>query len=205
MALTKKFLKALGLNDDQIEQIFDGHEDSIAAQREKINALQADLDKAKAENDRLATVEKDLAKANLRLEDFEETTEKLKRTQKEFEDYKADIAVKTVSANKKAAYKKLLASAGIPAKRHDTILKLGGFNDVEFDDEGNVKNTDELIKNIGTEWSDFVVTERKTGAETPKPPTNTGGKTMTKNEILSIKDDKERQTAIAQNHELFGF
>ena len=204
MALTKKFLKALGLNDDQIEQIFDGHEDSINAQKEKITALQAELDTAKAENKRLATVEKDLVKANHRIEDLENADETLKKVRKEFDDYKADISAKNVSANKRAAYKKLLTAAGIPEKRHEAILKLKGFEGIELDDDGNVKNADELTKSIGTEWSDFVVTEKKTGADTPNPPSNTGGKT-TKEQIMAITDDIARQTAIAQNHELFGF
>lgn len=204
MALTKKFLKALGLNDDQIEQIFDGHEDSINAQKEKITALQAELDTAKAENKRLATVEKDLVRANLRIEDLENADETLKKVRKEFDDYKADISAKNVSANKRAAYKKLLTAAGIPEKRHEAILKLKGFEGIELDDDGNVKNADELTKSIGTEWSDFVVTEKKTGADTPNPPSNTGGK-VTKEQIMAITDDIARQTAIAQNHELFGF
>lgn len=204
MALTKKFLKALGLSDDQIEQIFDGHEDSINAQKEKITALQAELSTVRAEVERLASVESDLKKANSRIEDLKNADETLKMVRKEFEDYKADVNAKAVSANKRAAYKKLLTAAGIPEKRHEAILKLKDFEGIELDDEGNVKNADELTATIGTEWSDFVVTERKKGADTPNPPSNTGGK-PTKEQILSIVDDVERQSAIAQNHELFGF
>ena len=147
---------------------------------------------------------KDLEKANLRLEDAEGTAEKLKSLRKEFDDYKADVNEKATAERKKNAYKKLLADAGIPEKRHDAILKLKGFEGVEFDSDGKIKNVKELSEDINSEWADFIVTEVKKGAETANPPSNTGGN-MTKEQILGIEDDAERQTAIAQNHELFGF
>ena len=42
------------------------------------------------------------------------------------------------------------------------------------------------------------------GADVAKPP-QTGKATKTKDEIMAIEDDNERQAAIAENHELFGF
>ena len=204
MALTKKMLKAMGIDDDKNEQIFEAHCETVDGLKAKIAGIEADLAAAKAESARLAGVEKDLEKANLRLEEAEGTAEKLKSLRKEFDDYKADVNEKATAERKKNAYKKLLADAGIPEKRHDAILKLKGFEGVEFDSDGKIKNVKELSEDINSEWADFIVTEVKKGAETANPPSNTGGN-MTKEQILGIEDDAERQTAIAQNHELFGF
>lgn len=204
MALTKKMLKAKGLDDDIIEQIFEAHGETVDGFKAKNAEIEAELATAKAELARLAGVEKDLEKANLRLEDAGETAEELKSLRKEFDDYKEDISKKATAESKKNAYKKLLADAGIPEKRHDAILKLKGFEGVEFDSDGKIKNAKELSENINSEWADFIVTETKKGAETANPPSNTGGN-VTKEQIMEIADDVERQMAIAQNHELFGF
>ena len=42
------------------------------------------------------------------------------------------------------------------------------------------------------------------GAKVDNPP-KTGKATKTKEEIMAIKDTAERQAAIAENHEAFGF
>lgn len=204
MTLTKKMLKAKGLDDDIIEQIFEAHGETVDGLKAKNAEIEAELATAKAELARLAGVEKDLEKANLRLKDAGETAEELKSLRKEFDDYKEDISKKATAESKKNAYKKLLADAGIPEKRHDAILKLKGFEGVEFDSDGKIKNAKELSENINSEWADFIVTETKKGAETANPPSNTGGN-VTKEQIMEIADDVERQMTIAQNHELFGF
>ena len=76
---------------------------------------------------------------------------------------------------------------------------------LELDDEGKVKNSAGLIKSIKEEWSDFIVSEGKDGAKTPTPPAGNGKSYKSKEEIYAIKDTAERQKAISENHELFGF
>ena len=50
----------------------------------------------------------------------------------------------------------------------------------------------------------FFEYAKETGAKVEKPPP-TGKATMTKEQIDALKDTAERQKAIAENHELFGF
>ena len=75
---------------------------------------------------------------------------------------------------------------------------------MKLDKEGNLENADELKKSIATEWGEFKTTVTQKGADVAKPP-QTGKATKTKDEIYAIKDTAERQKAIAENHELFGF
>lgn len=203
MALTKKMLKAMSLEDAQIEQIFDAHEESINVLREMRDSLQADLDKANAEVKRLATVEKDLVKAQAKLEDADKVSEKLKNLQNEFAEYKADVDAKTVRTSKENAYKKLLKEAGVSEKRIDSIIKVSDISDIELDEDGNAKNKKALVDSIKGEWADFIVTAHEHGAQTPNPPANNGGAKMSKDDIFKIKDTAARQQAMLENKELF--
>lgn len=71
-------------------------------------------------------------------------------------------------------------------------------------EEGKIKDADKLTESIKKEWSDFITVQQTSGAQTQTPPSNTGGK-LTKEEILKIKDSTQRQKAIAENMELFGY
>lgn len=170
MALTKKMLKAMGLTDDQIEQIFDGHEESLNVQRETISDIKNKLEKAEAESERLKNVEKDLLKANAKIEEAEETAKKLKSLRDEYDSYKAEVVKKATKESKGKAYRKLLSAAGIPEKRHDSIVKLTDLDAVEMDESGNITNAKDLSKNIEEEWADFIVTKSEQGSSVPTPP-----------------------------------
>jgi chromosome segregation ATPase len=170
MALTKKMLKAMGLTDDQIEQIFDGHEESLNVQRETISDIKNKLEKAEAETERLKNVEKDLLKANAKIEEAEETAKKLKSLRDEYDSYKAEVVKKATKESKGKAYRKLLSAAGIPEKRHDSIVKLTDLDAVEMDESGNITNAKDLSKNIAEEWADFIVTKSEQGSSVPTPP-----------------------------------
>lgn len=205
MALTRKMLKAMELDDDKITQIIDAHQstiDEIADERDK---LKADVEKFKTEAERLGSVEKDLLKAQAKLEDADKVSEKLKALQNEFAEYKADVDAKTTKATKEKAYKDLLKQAGVSDKRIDSIIKISDLSTIEFDKDGKIKDEKAVVDAIKSEWADFIVTEHEKGAQTPKPPANNGGTQMSKEDIMKIKDSAERQKAIAQNHELFGF
>ena len=76
---------------------------------------------------------------------------------------------------------------------------------VELDDKGAIKGADKLSEAIKTEWADFIPTTHTEGAPTSTPPVNNGSKpTMTKEQIMGIKDPVARQSAIAKNMDLFG-
>lgn len=172
MSITRKMLKAMGIEDEKIEQIIEAHTSTV-------EAITSERDEYKAKAEKLANVEKDLVKANARLEEAEETAEKLKSLKQEYADYKASVEEKATNAEKARMYKELLTKAGIPEKRQDAILKVTNLDDVKVKD-GKLENAKELSEAINSEWADFIVTEKKQGAEVPTPPSNTGGSTFEK-------------------------
>lgn len=129
----------------------------------------------------------------------------LNKIKADFDKYKSEQTAKELRAEKSDAFKGVLKSIGIPEKFHAAILRATNLDSLDFADG---KFTDEAAvkKQAAEDWNDFAVTVTETGVKTATPPANNGGKTtMTKAEIMAIKDTATRQKAIADNHELFGF
>lgn len=201
MALTRKFLAALGIDNDKVDEIIQAH-------TETVSGLKDEIEKYKADAEKLPAVEKELKELKAETAQYEGKNPykvKYEALKEEYADYKKDVNAKETKAKKDSAYKALLKEAGVSDKRIDAVLKVSDVDGLEFDDEGKVKNSADLVKAIQEEWADFIVSEGKDGAKTPTPPAG-GGKTYkTKEEIYAIKDTAERQKAISDNHELFGF
>lgn len=201
MALTRRSLKAMGIDEDKIDEI-------IAMHTETVNGLKSDLDKYKADVARLPEVEKQLEQAQNDLEAGKKDSYKVKyeALKEEFEGYKSEQAQKESHAAKEKAYRAILQEAGVSEKRIDSVLRVSDIDSVELDDSGAVKGADKLMENIKTEWADFITTTETRGAQTANPPVNNGGAKMTKADIYK-KDDhgryvlsaSERQNALIEN------
>jgi len=194
----RKWLAGIIRNDDlspeeKEQQIMEGHIAVTDGLKDKIEGLQAEADKAA-----------DLQKQLDGLSGGEDYKKKYESTLKEFEDFKKQTASEAEQTAIKAAYRKMLIGEGISEKRIDAIMKVTDFKNMKRDKDGNLDNADALKKSIAEEWGEFKTTVTQKGAEVSKPP-QTGKATKTKEEIDAIKDTAERQKAIAENHELFGF
>lgn len=200
MALTRKMLKAMGIDEEKIDQIIDAH-------TETVDALKSERDSYKSDAEKLPEVQKKLDEMKTAAEKDGKDPFKVKyeAIKEEFTKFKNDITAKETKAKKEEAYKALLKDAGVSEKRIDAILKVTDLDKEALTEDGKFENASELKKSIKTEWADFIVTSGKQGADTPNPPAGGGKVYKTKDEIMAIKDTAERQQAIADNHELFGF
>lgn len=200
MSLTRKFLSALGIEDDKVDEIISAHSDTV-------NALKEQRDSFKADAEKLPAVQKELdeMKAAAEKDDKDAYKVKYEAIKEDFENFKKEQVAKETHAKKQSAYRTLLQEVGISEKRINSVLKVSDVDAIELDDEGKVHEADKLKKAIGEEWADFIVTTETKGATTATPPTGSGKVYKSKDEIMAIKDAKERQNAIAENHEMFGF
>lgn len=198
MALTRKFLSALGIDADKIDEI-------ISAHTETVDALKQERDEYKATADKLPSVQKELNDLKTAAEKDGKDPYKVKyeAIKEEFENYKNEQTAKETKAQKQAAYKALLAECGVADKRIDAVLRVSDVDSIKLDKDGKIEDAAKLKKAIADEWSDFIVTKGQQGANTPTPPQNNGNTTMTKADILKIKDTRERQKAIAEHIDLF--
>lgn len=202
MALTRKMLKAMGIDDEKIDQIIEAHTDVT-------DALKADRDKYKEEAERIPEIEKDSKELQKRIDELEtevehanQYKEKYENERTAFEDYKKGVDSEKESMKKANAYKELLKKAGISDKRIDAILKVTDTDTVSLNEDGEVEGADDIVESIKSEWSEFIVTKSEEGVKTETPPTNTGGK-QSREDIMQIKDRAERQKAIAENIDAF--
>lgn len=212
MALTRKFLIALGIEGEKIDQIVEAH-------IETTDGLKTERDKYREEAAKVPEIQKKLDEANQKVKEANKKVEELTKNADEdnsykekyesehqaFEDYKKEIEAERLNTNKTEAYKKLLKKANVSDKRFDAIVKVTSMDDIELDENGDIKDSDKIVEEIKSDWSEFIVKESEKGASTATPPNNNGGGSMTKEDIMKIKDRNERQKAISENHELFGY
>ena len=208
MALTRKMLSAMGIDEDKQDEIINAHIEVVNALKEERDSFKEDAGKAKKlqkQIDDLNESMKNGERSPYKVK-YEAKVEEFNDLKKEFDDYKADVSAKETEAKKSAAYKTLLKESGVSDKRIDSVLRVTDLSKIEFDNDGKIKDADGLKKSIKEEWSDFIVTQSEQGAQTANPPQNTGGTKMTKAEIYK-KDDHgryvlstaERQKALIEN------
>ena len=201
MSLTRRALKAMGIDEEKIDEIISMHSETV-------DGLKADVAKYKADAEALPEVQKQLEKAQADLEAGKKDSWKVKyeAIKEEFEGYKTEQTKKESHAAKEKAYRALLQEAGVSEKRLESVLKVSDVDGVELDDKGAIKGADKLTESIKSEWADFITTTETRGAQTSNPPANNNGGTMTKAEIYK-KDDHgryvlssaERQKALMDN------
>lgn len=198
MAMTRRFLSALGIEADKIDEI-------IAAHTETVDALKGERDKYKADAEKLDSVQKELdgMKAN-NTDDFKDKYEK---EHKAFEQYKSEITAKETKAAKETAVKEYFESKNINGKNLEIAMRACGaeISALEMED-GKIKDTKALDELVSGTFAGLVSTTQTQGATTNIPPANnaSGTSTKTKAEIMAIKDTVARQKAIAENPSLFG-
>ena len=201
MALTRRALKALGIEEEKIDEIITMH-------TETVDGLKADVAKYKADAEALPEVQRQLEKAQNDLEAGKKDSWKVKyeAIKEEFEGYKSEQTKREARAAKEKAYRELLKQAGVNDKRLDAVLRVSDVDGVELDEKGAIKDADKLTESIKSEWSDFIQTTTTQGANTATPPANGGSSAMTKADIYK-KDDHgrylmsaaERQKALMEN------
>ena len=196
MSLTRKMLKAMGIEEEKIDQIIEAHSETV-------DSLKADRDSYKEDAEKLKDVQKELD--DLKAKGDDGWKEKHDRLKAEFDQYKNDVQEKETKAAKEAAYRAVLKDANLSEKGIEKAIKYAEWDKIELDADGKLKGANDHIKAVRDEWAEYVTTTTTTGAKTSTPPANNGGKTgKTKEEIMAIRDPAVRQAEIAKNPEAFG-
>ena len=165
MALTRKFLEALGIEQAKIDEI-------ISAHTEVTNALKADRDsyKEKAEKYDETKTELDKAKSELEKVNKDEYKTKYESLEAEFNKYKTDIAEKEVKGRKEEAYKKMLKEIGVNEKSIDAIVKVKDLSSLKLDDKGNIVDVDTLKESEKKDWEGFIIKSEEERQDPNTPP-----------------------------------
>lgn len=190
MALTRKFLKALGVSEEAIEEIITAHTDvtdDLKTQLKTAQDAQKQLGTITAERDDLKKKLNDPAQAN-----------RVAELEKQIAEYQN----RETTAQKRTALTALLEKIGIDKRGFARVLTATDLDTIEMDGE-KIKGADKLAESLKTEWSDLLTEPGATGKPPQTPPQNPGNGGMTKEQIMAIKDRDERRVAIAQHLDLF--
>ena len=160
MALKREMLKALGLNDEQIQTIIEGHDETVQAlkkERDDYKARAATAEALKAENG-------DLKK---QIEAAKGDTD----WKAEYDKLKSDIEAKESLAKIEGFYKSLLTGEHVDERDIPLIMAATNFKAMELNrDATGLKNAEALQSEIREKYKDRIVTEGKKATPAKTPP-----------------------------------
>lgn len=179
MALTRNFLKAMGLNDEQINSVIEAHADTV-------DALKKERDdwKGKAATVETLTRERDEAVEKL------SKAGDVQKVQKEFDDYKAGVERDKTNAKKSAALTAAFEQAGVKREAfRKAMLRGWDMDKVELDDNGAIKDMDGLKATVEKDYADFIATSEDKPLPSNNPPSG-GGQKFTAADINKMSEDE---------------
>lgn len=179
MALTRKFLSALGIEAEKIDEIITAHTDTISG-------IKDDLNKYKHDAEQVPELEAELEK--LKSKKTDDWQKKYEAEHEAFENFKADVNKKEVINNKRNAYKNLLISNNVDEKRLDAILKVTDYGSIELTDDGKLVDEDKLSETIKKEWSGFITSKTEVGTNVDNPPGNNEAMTKEAFDKMSLSE-----------------
>lgn len=163
MALTRKFLSALGIDADKIDEIITAHSETVTALKEERDKYKKDAEKLPSVEQELETLKKDSAEQG-------EWKSKFDKEHEAFEQYKSDVDAKDRATKLKNAYSKLLTECKVGEKQIDAILKVTDFSSMKLTDDGSLEDADKLKEGINSTWSGFISSTETAGAKVETPP-----------------------------------
>lgn len=195
MALTRKLLKGMGLTDEQVDTIIEAHTDTVDGLKEQVKTYKADAEK-------LPNVQKELD--DLKAAGDGGYKEKYEKEKQAYADYKSGVEAKETKAAKESAVREYLKGKNVKDESMALAIRsLSAEIDAAELENGKLKSTEAFDNLLAGDLKGLVTTTTERGVGSPANPlTNTGG-TMTKNQIMEIKDRAERRAAIAANMNLF--
>ena len=162
-------------DEEKIDQIIEMHRETVDALREERDSAKERADKLSEDAKKLSEVQEELKTLKEKENTPDPYKKKYEDVKAEYDSYKHEQESKIAKEQKEKLYRKLLKESNISEKRMDAIIRLTDFDKIELDAEGKeIKDAETHKANIKKEWSDYIVTEQKTGAETPTPPSNNG-------------------------------
>ena len=164
MALTRKMLKGMGLTEEQIDTIIEGHDETVSGLKEKITDLTTRANEADAlrkERDDLQKIV-DAAKGGT---DWKAEYDKLKAATEQKETF----------GKLEKAHRALLKDLHVDESVIDLIVAATNYGDMQLDKDGkSIKDADKLSESIKEKYAAHIVTE---GAKTPPVKTPPDPKT----------------------------
>lgn len=162
MSLTRRALKAMGIDEEKIDEIISMHSETV-------DGLKADVSKYKADAEKLPSVQKQLD--DLKAAGDNGYQEKYEKEHKAFEDFKANVAAKESKAAKEKAVRAYFESKNITGANLDLAMRGCGEEMAALEMDGEkIKDTKSLDALVDGTYKGLVSTTQTHGANPANPP-----------------------------------
>lgn len=173
MAFTRKFLAALGIEGDKIDEI-------ISAHAEVVDGLKSERDELKAKTENFGKVQKELDEAKAKIAKYGDGEPVSKadydKIKKEYEEYKTEVESKKTHSAKVDAFREMFKAAGFSENKIDVLIKHSKIDDAELTEDGKIKDQDKLTKEAQEDFPEYLEEKGIKGADFSKPPKDGGTK-----------------------------
>lgn len=169
MALTRKFLTAMGIEAEKIDQIIEAHTESTEALKSRAEEANAIAEQMREDASRVPVLEKEIealkaadkgdewkAKYDEASDERDGLQEKLESLQGEFDSFKASVEADKANAEKLGLYKGLLREIGLDEKRVEKAALLKSMDELTVGEDGKLEGYDELKASEAEEWAAFI-------------------------------------------------
>lgn len=197
MALTRKMLKAMGIEDEKIDQIIEAHTETVDALKEKAEQYKKDAEALPDVQKQLDDLKKDSDNGGYK--------KKYEDEHAAYEAYKSNVTAKESAAAKEKAAKAYFQSKGIPAESLNLVVRgaKAEIDGLELAD-GKIKDAAALDGLLAGDYKGLIAKQSTAGTDTPTPPSTTSG-WKTRAEIYRkdnsgkyVLSSAERQKALAE-------
>lgn len=193
--LTRKFLRALGVEDDKIDEIVNTHQDTL-------EEIRAERDGLKESASKLAQAQAEVIRLTEALEKAEKNGGDAAKVQAEFDAYRQQVETEKANAAKSEAVRKALKASGVQREEFlDLLMGKVELDKVEMDGDA-VKDEASFVAPFKASYAGCFASESEQGTKLQNPPSG-GGTRMTKEQIAKIENRDERRAAIAANLDLY--
>lgn len=176
MAITHKFLKALGISEDAAEEI-------ISAHRETVDSIKAERDELLTKANAVDTLTAERDKLKHDLEDAQAHSGDAGKVQAEFDAYKAQIETEKSNGSKLKLIRAALEKAGANPAAIDLMVNTVALDKVELNGD-TLKDADSVVNPIKESHAALFGTPIQKG--TPQVTPMSGGKNAAT--VMSLKD-----------------
>lgn len=174
-------LKGVENSKEIVDAILDMHNAELTEAKEKAVDLTKYVEKSKYDE------------LEARLNKFKDYDELVK--------FKEDALKKELNVKKTDAVINLLKENNANQKAVKLLAKEFDIDSIELDENGKVKNADDLIKGVKENYADFF-TQEETGGASPRNPVNNDSPSITK-EAFKKMSLSERSKLASENIELY--
>ena len=183
MALTRKFLAALGIEDEKVEQIIQAHTDTITA-------LKDERDTYKGDAEQLPVVTKERDDLQKEFDDFKAKAPEAAKVQAEFDAYKLEVENEKATAKVRAALRKALIDDDVNPDVVDWIVDEYDLSTIEMDGD-NLKDREAAVKPAKDAHAKWFGKQTQDGVPPVNPPKGNGKMSKEEYQKLSLMKQME--------------